>query len=291
MPRLESVLAVTDFSTGARHAVMRSALLADELALGRVSALHVVERNLLNNLKRLFGGASDLPEPFEAGAGQTLERLLNEVQSATGIKVEPQVRSGRPLEAVLEAAEDFDLLVLGARGQQSKHKLALGTTSRALLRAHPDPVLLVRSAPENRYCRVLIAMDFSDYATRALDWARSLAPGAALTLVHAFDNPSPRGASYIRVSHEGLAKFRRRLLAKAEQRMEDLVTELASTQPLVGRVVAGDPATVLLEQAAELEADLLVIGKHARPPTEQFLLGSVTLRVLDESRCDVLVVQ
>lgn len=291
MPRLESVLAVTDFSVGARHAVIRSALLAGELELDRAAALHVVERNLLDNLKRLFGGASDLPEPFEAGAGQTLERLLKEVEAATGVSLDALVKSGRPLESVLEAAEAFDLLVVGARGQHKRHKLALGTTSRALLRAHPDPVLLVRTAPEGRYCRVLIAMDFSDYGTRALDWARRVAPAAAMTLVHVFDNPSPRGASYMRVSHEGLAKFRRRLLAKAEQRMESLVAELASTQPLAHRVVAGDPATVLLEQAAELESDLLVIGKHARPPTEQFLLGSVTLRVLDESQCDVLVVQ
>jgi nucleotide-binding universal stress UspA family protein len=48
---------------------------------------------------------------------------------------------------------------------------------------------------------------------------------------------------------------------------------------------------LLLEQASALEADLLVICKHARPTAEQFLLGSVTLRVLEDSLCDVLVVQ
>ncbi len=292
MPHLDSILAITDFSAGARHAVTRSARLANELVIGRIAALHVVERGVLDGLRRLFGGAHDLPEPFEAGARQTLERLLKEVAEDTGCILEPLVKSGKTLENVLEVAEDFDLLVVGARGQHKKHQLALGTTSRALLRAHPEPVLLVRREAEAGYRNVLVAMDFSDYAKRALDWARALAPGAALHLIHVFDNPSPRSASYMRVNHEGLAKFRRRLLLKTEQRMENLVGDIGPLPPASShRVVVGDPATALLEQAAEVEADLLVIGKHARPPTEQFLLGSVTLRVLDESDCDVLVVQ
>ncbi|TVS15114.1 MAG: universal stress protein [Gammaproteobacteria bacterium] len=292
MAHLDSILAITDFSLGARYAVARSAHLAKELGVERIAALHVVERGVLDGLRRLFGGANDLPEPFEAGARQTLERLLKDVAEATGCVLEPLVKSGRTLEAVLDAAEAFGLLVVGARGQHKKHRLALGTTSRALLRAHTEPVLLVRTPVDEGYRRVMVAMDFSDYSKRALDWARTLAPEAALHLIHVFDNPSPRSASYMRVSHEGLAKFRRRLLSKTEQKMAALVEDIGPLPTASShRVVVGDPASSLLEQAAEVEADLLVIGKHARPPTEQFLLGSVTLRVLDDSVCDVLVVQ
>ncbi|MCC5886683.1 MAG: universal stress protein [Gammaproteobacteria bacterium] len=292
MPTVQSILAITDFSLGARHAVERSIRLADELGLSRVGVLHVLERGLVNSLRQLFGGASDLPDSFDVGARQTLDRLLRELDAPAGVQVEAMLRDGRPLAAVLAAAEDFDMLVVGARGQTKRHKLALGTTSRSLLRAHPEPVLVVREAPEGPYRRVLVAVDFSEYSETALEWARTLAPGASLNLVHVFDNPSPRSASYVRVSHDGLAKFRRRMRMKAEKRMEELVAELQGIgQPFDSRIVEGDPATLLLEQAAALEADLLVICKHARPTTEQFLLGSVTLRVLDDSHCDVLVVQ
>ncbi|MCC5873535.1 MAG: universal stress protein [Gammaproteobacteria bacterium] len=292
MSTVQSILAITDFSLGARHAVERSVRLADELGISRVGVLHVLERGLMDGLRQLFGGASDLPESFDVGARQTLERLLREVDAPAGVELEALLRSGRPLTAVLAAAEEYDMLVVGARGQTKRQRLALGTTSRALLRAHPEPVLVVRESPTGPYRRVLVAIDFSAYSETALAWARTLAPSAALNLVHVFDNPSPRSASYVRVSHEGLAKFRRRLLLKAERRMEELAAELQDLgQPLDQRIVAGDPATVLLEQAAALEADLLVICKHARPTTEQLLLGSVTLRVLDDSVCDVLVVQ
>ncbi len=292
MPNVQSILAITDFSLGARHAVERSIRLADELEVSRVGVLHVLERSLVDGLRQLFGGASDLPDSFDVGARQTLQRLLREIDTPAGVQVEALLRSGRPLAAVLAAAEDFDMLVVGARGQTKRHRLALGTTSRALLRAHSEPVLVVREAPVGPYRRVLVAIDFSDYSEAALAWARTLAPNAALNLVHVFDNPSPRSASYVRVSHEGLAKFRRRIRMKAEKRMEELVAELQGLgQPFDHRIVEGDPATLLLEQASALEADLLVICKHARPSTEQFLLGSVTLRVLDDSVCDVLVVQ
>jgi len=291
MPTVQSILAITDFSLGARHAVERSVRLADELGLSRVGVLHVLERGLVNSLRHLFGGASDLPDTFDVGARQTLERLLREVETPA-VELEPLLRNGRPLAAVLAAAEAFDMLVVGARGQTKRHRLALGTTSRALLRAHSEPVLVVREAPVGPYRRVLVAVDFSEYSETALAWARTLAPSAALNLVHVFDNPSPRSASYVRVSHEGLAKFRRRVRLKAEKRMEELAAELQGLgQPFDQRIVEGDPATLLLEQASLLEADLLVICKHARPSAEQFLLGSVTLRVLDDSVCDVLVVQ
>lgn len=292
MSTLQSILAITDFSLGARHAVERSVRLADELKLSRVGVLHVLERGLVDGLRQLFGGASDLPDTFEVGARQTLERLLREIEPPQGVNVEPLLRTGRALAAVLAAAEDFDMLVVGARGQTKRHRLALGTTSRALLRAHQEPVLVVREKPAGPYRRVLVALDFSEFSETALAWARTLAPGAVLQLVHVFDNPSPRSASYVRVSHEGLAKFRRRLRRKAEKRMEELLAELGDIQqPIDHRIVEGDPATLLLEQAEALEADLLVICKHARPTAEQLLLGSVTLRVLDDSRCDVLVVQ
>lgn len=292
MPTVQSILAITDFSLGARHAVERSIRLADELKVPRVGVLHVLERGLVDGLKHLFGGASDLPDSFEVGARQTLGRLLRELGGPEGVEIEALLRNGRPLAAVLAAAEDFDMLVVGARGQAKRQRLALGTTSRALLRAHPEPVLVVRGAPQEPYRRVMVAIDFSEYSETALEWARTLAPTAALNLIHVFDNPSPRSASYVRVSHEGLAKFRRRLRMKAEKRMEELLAELEGIeQPVDHRIVEGDPATLLLEQAAALQTDLLVICKHARPPTEQFLLGSVTLRVLDDSECDVLVVQ
>ncbi len=55
---------------------------------------------------------------------------------------------------------------------------------------------------------------------------------------------------------------------------------------LDARVVAAALARVIEAE----KPDLVVMGKHGTHVTEELLLGSVTLDVLAESRCDVLVV-
>jgi nucleotide-binding universal stress UspA family protein len=47
---------------------------------------------------------------------------------------------------------------------------------------------------------------------------------------------------------------------------------------------AGRTAQVILQQASELGAQLIVMGAYGRPRFEEFLLGSVTRHLLKESR-------
>ena len=55
-------------------------------------------------------------------------------------------------------------------------------------------------------------------------------------------------------------------------------------------VLKGDPTLRILEQEQELDCDLIVVGKQGETVTEEFLLGSVTKHVLQQSQSDVLVV-
>jgi nucleotide-binding universal stress UspA family protein len=55
-------------------------------------------------------------------------------------------------------------------------------------------------------------------------------------------------------------------------------------------VVKGDPTVRILEQEQELDCDLIAVGKQGETVAEEFLLGSVTTHVLQQSQSDVLVV-
>ena len=57
-----------------------------------------------------------------------------------------------------------------------------------------------------------------------------------------------------------------------------------------GRVIHGDPAQQIIAMEQEVDADLIVVGKHGSHIAEELLLGSVTKHVLAESQCDVLVI-
>lgn len=53
----------------------------------------------------------------------------------------------------------------------------------------------------------------------------------------------------------------------------------------------GYPPDVLVEYAAEIEADLVVVGSRGRGDLASLVLGSTSHRVVNHAPCDVLVVR
>ncbi|MCI0468829.1 MAG: universal stress protein [Nitrospirae bacterium] len=53
----------------------------------------------------------------------------------------------------------------------------------------------------------------------------------------------------------------------------------------------GDPAEKILETAQKMKVDLIITGSHGRHGTKKFLLGSVSSKIVDYSKCPVLVVK
>ncbi|MCE5311608.1 MAG: universal stress protein [Nitrospiraceae bacterium] len=53
----------------------------------------------------------------------------------------------------------------------------------------------------------------------------------------------------------------------------------------------GDPAEKILETAQKMKVDLIITGSHGRHGAKKFLLGSISSKIVDYSRCPVLVVK
>ncbi len=68
--------------------------------------------------------------------------------------------------------------------------------------------------------------------------------------------------------------------------IEEAGIEVTFRQPL-----DADPADALLDAAAELSAQLLVIGLRRRSPVAKLIMGSTAQRVLLEAPCPVLAVK
>lgn len=62
------------------------------------------------------------------------------------VVVRPVVLEGEPHRALLEAAEDADLLVVGSRGRGGFKGLLLGSTSHRIIGRAPCPVVVVPTA-------------------------------------------------------------------------------------------------------------------------------------------------
>jgi nucleotide-binding universal stress UspA family protein len=80
-------------------------------------------------------------------------------------------------------------------------------------------------------------------------------------------------------------------LALISEQLKSRVTELSSARPLkiTAHIRVGTAASAVLQTAADIDADLIVVGTHKRSSLERLVLGSVAEHVLRDAHCPVLV--
>ena len=77
------------------------------------------------------------------------------------------------------------------------------------------------------------------------------------------------------------------------QELVDRVAHMLSSAGLrvTTAIATGDARSIILEEAAKWQADLIVLGSHGRKGLEHFFLGSVSEAVARHARCSVLIVR
>lgn len=175
-------------------------------------------------------------------------------------------------------------------GKASKSSRQPGATARA--KAPSSPRGSSRdSAPDAPFAFIIVAMDGSPFAERALPIACGLARRAGdagrIELVHVHDrgNFSPNAPMVDPTwENDRAAEMNLDLGSVAEVVARD--TKL----PVTAVMLRGDAAESLTRYAAERGADLLVMTTHGRSGIRRAVLGSVTERVLRAAAIPVLVV-
>lgn len=290
----ERILAATDLSAPARHAVERAFRLAAH-AGGELHILYALELDALDTLRDLLGAnLSSAKAALEADARERLAQLVAVPARHRGIAAQARVVSGAPLAVVANETDALDasLVVLGARGESFLRHTMLGSTAARLLRkVVRRPVLVVKQPPHENYRTVLVAVDFSPAAMLAIRAARRWAPDAALVLLHALELPYEGKLRFAGVEEQVIRQY---IDSGIETRRKKL-HELASSAGLAlagysARVIHGDPSQQVIAMEQEYDADLIVVGKHGTHIAEEMLLGSVTKHVLADAQGDVLVV-
>jgi nucleotide-binding universal stress UspA family protein len=289
-----TILAATDLSAPARHAVERAFRLTT-FAGCQLHILHALELDALDSLREMLGDdLSAVKVALEDNAREQLRRLIDNPANSHGVAARLRVVVGNPLSAIAAEADalDADLIILGARGESFLRHAMLGSTAARLLRKSVRrPVLLVKQPPHETYRSVLVAVDFSPVSLQAIRTARRLAPDADLVLLHAFELPYEGKLVLGGVEERVIRQYVTTDSDTRRKRLHDLASAagLAPTE-YSARVIHGDPSQQIIAMEQEVDCDLIVIGKHGAHIAEELLLGSVTKHVLAESQGDVLVI-
>jgi nucleotide-binding universal stress UspA family protein len=207
--------------------------------------------------------------------------------------VETAVTRGAAPSGLVREAQAFEaeLVVLGRHGHAPVRDLFLGSIAEAVVRRGSSPVLVVKRPAEAPYRTVIVAVDADQVSLRAVLFAARVAPGARLLLAHAYNAPFDY-ALYPGVMAEGRGAYRAEFRDAAERSLAPLHEQLRSRElPFRQLYQEGDARDGVLALARKHEAELLVLGTHARSGLSYALLGSVAAGILREAEADVLVVR
>lgn len=215
-----------------------------------------------------------------------------------GLTVVAEHGAGPPVETLLEAAADSDMLVLGSRILGPVAGYLMGSVSLAVTARAKVPVVLVRSGagPAGSGTagaldgNIVVGLDLDRPDEHVLEFAfdASARRAAALLVVHGRNRPTVYGeelAAGLDIDLDG------ELTAQEDDAFDRVLRPWREKFPAVtvtGQAVVGTPARHLIDASAT--ARLLVIGHRAPSARIGPRLGPVAHAVLHHSQAPVAVV-
>lgn len=237
--------------------------------------------------------AVPLNYPFSFRAAERLDRMADMRQRAeqAGLRVQTVEQAGDPAEIIeLHAnARAVDLIVMGGEPRRGwwRHR---SLVAERVIRRTTVPTLVVASDVAGRpasFQEVLVAVDLSAASKDVLSHAVGLTAGEAtqLTVMHTAKGVEEADAVRNRARWV-VPEYRTHILEQARRSLEGIVSAVPEIVDTRVEVSTGSAARAILERAAGMNADLVVMGRSRGFK----VLGSTALRVLRKNDRALLVV-
>lgn len=144
--------------------------------------------------------------------------------------------------------------------------------------------------------RIVTPIDFSDNSRLIADSSAFMASryGASLNLVFVVQNFEDYSGFFVPQMH--VPNLEDELMHGAEERMEKFIEEMKPAFEEIGlsdisnKVLMGDVAEQIVDYAAEIEADMIIMGTHGYKGLEKIMFGSVADKVVRSALCPVTTI-
>jgi nucleotide-binding universal stress UspA family protein len=264
-------------------------LVATEVARAAHAELHLVHAYQMPPLMTMTPG---LEAAFPEGYARYAEMLQASLESAAralpgGEAARCRVALGAAGLVLADVATELnaDLLIVGAAHGTRLGRAVLGTTAQRALRESRVPVLVTRRPVTLPLGRVLLTTDLSELSGAVHD--------AALETITTFFGTPAQARSLMVLGWMGVpAPLTSEVLDRAAHAELDAFLRVhrspaSGVEPVVR---TGFTAEEIVGEAMDWEADLLVVGTHARDWGARMVLGSVAEATLRDAPCNVLAI-
>ena len=140
---------------------------------------------------------------------------------------------------------------------------------------------------------LLVPLDFSVASGSLLQTATTLAQslGARLVMLHVLQPMAPVGDPLMMPDMAQIASMQKSAEQDARAQLTRACEKVAAQRVVVEQVLLAGPASaIILERAAALPADLIIMGSHGHTALYDLLLGSTSHAVLKKAPCPVVIV-
>ena len=141
MPIFEKILVPLDGSESSLHALEKAVEIAKKFE-GKITLINVYNVSSFKvTPSQVFNYVIEIRK-----AGESILEEAKKIVKAEGIEVITIVEEGHIVEKIVNKAkeENFDLIVLGARGISKIKEILLGSVSQGVISHSPCPVLVVK---------------------------------------------------------------------------------------------------------------------------------------------------
>jgi nucleotide-binding universal stress UspA family protein len=295
MIKLTNILVPVDFSSASDKAINYGLSLALQFHARLVLAHIVPSMTALN-----YAFPAETYEHEKKAFAEARQRLPQHIPADYQDRVDSHtvVKTGDVREELLGIMdkEKVDFVVMGTHGRRNIERFFLGSTTEAMLRRVPVPILTVSRIDAGKEIhkpgpvpirRVIYATDYSDNATIGLHYAAELCRtfGAQLTVLHVMDRLELWGSELAGYLPDDITRVREIAIERVQQLVKP---ERTADLKLETAVIDGTPHHEIVKFAEETSADLLALNVQSKSVLERAMLGATAERVIRSARVPVL---
>ncbi|CAN5558153.1 hypothetical protein BH10BAC1_BH10BAC1_07840 [soil metagenome] len=274
------ILVPIDFSEQSLIALEQSYNIAREYD-AEITLLHVIEE--VGMFTKFF--SHEQHDELKINVQKELDKLAANVSKKAKIVVNTLVGKGSIYEKIAEVAEliNATMIVMGTNGDDGKKKRFIGSNALRVARESSVPVITIKGKHHRKGCKnIVLPLDLSketrEKVTKAIELSR-LFGGATIRVV-----------SILFTTDEFVVNRLTRQLGQVKTFLEK--EKIECTAEIIKGIRGEETlAENILEYAAKVEGDLIMIMTQQEVDFTQYFIGSSAQEIINHSKIPVLSIR